>query len=334
MAGPVLDLAPFQVAGGVSTWAQMEEAYMLLAVQGESRHAEATALARSAVELAPLEPDAHEFFGRISADTAEGDAAYRRAIWLSADESPLRDALALRLWQRGDRTQALVEFEMSMHDKPAFAAHQYLELGSDLDPTSPQNRLHALSSGDSLRARLRLLDPAIRDAIERGLRGALDGGDVPNHRVTVSDLATLLEASGRYGDAAAVLEEWGRSAPSEDGYLRQAAANHLAAGNSVAAERALTEQLARTPDDGELYRVLAVDVYAARRDFDAANLALSAGHRHSTDLLPIYQGMREVLTLEQYRVRAAEPPAASATTETSVSSTGAPSAVATRMELP
>ena len=331
VAGPVLGLAPFRVAGGASAWARMDEAYTRLAVNGEREAG--VALARSAVELAPLEPDTHELLGRLVADPAEGDAAYRRAIWLSPDEAPLRDALALRLWQRGDRAQALIEFEKSMQDAPALAAHDYLAPGNGLDPTTPEGRLRALAAGDSPRARLTSLDPAIRDAIERGLRRALDDGDTRDYAATVTDLATLLEAGGRSADAAALLEQSAGSALGEDGYRRRAAADYLAAGNVTAAERVLTEQLTRTPDDGELYRLLAVDVYAARYDFDAADVVLEAGQRNSADLLPIYRAMREVLALEQYRVRTAEPRAVAETNEVAAAAIPETPAAATRDEL-
>jgi hypothetical protein len=49
------------------------------------------------------------------------------------------------------------------------------------------------------------------------------------------------------------------------------------------------------PEEGILYRRLAVDVYAARGDFDTAQTVLKAGERNAVDLLPIYGAVTEVL---------------------------------------
>jgi Tfp pilus assembly protein PilF len=307
-AAPVFGLAPFTSSGAASARALIEDASLaLLAARDAEVRDKAVVLARGAVELAPVEPDTHEMLARAAADEAEGDAAYRRAIWLNPDESQLRDVLAHRLWERGERAQALVEVERSIAGAPYLAAHDYLALGSDLDPTSPRGRLRSLTASDSLPARLRLLDPTIQSAIERGLRRALEKGEFIDYDTTVSDLATLLEASGRHAEAAAFLEESAASSIDDEDLLGRAAVNYLTGGDFVSAERVLTEQLIRMPENGELYRLLAVDVYAEQEDFDTADVVLSTGQRRSADLLPIYRGMREVLTLRQYRTRPPQP---------------------------
>jgi O-antigen ligase/tetratricopeptide (TPR) repeat protein len=300
-AGPVLRLAPFSVDGSVSARTQLDAAGA-----PEVLRQQAVAHARRAVELAPLAPEVHEVCGRTLADPAAGDTAYRRAIRLSPDATRVRDVLALRLWDRGERATALQEFEESMAHAPRLAFHHYLAPGTGLDPTTPRDRIAALAAGDSLPARLRLLDPAIRQAIEQGLRRGLAGGEYVQRAKVVADLATLLEVNERYAEAGAVLEAWAAGSPTDGRFLRHAASQYLKAGDFVAAERVLTEQLAHTPDDGELYRLLAVEVYAVQRDFDAADLVLTAGRQNSAHLLPIYRGIREILTLRQYHERRAQ----------------------------
>jgi Tfp pilus assembly protein PilF len=266
-AAPVFGLAPFTSSGAASAQARIADAHLaLLATEDVEARDKAVLLARSAVELAPVEPDTHEILARALADEVEGDAAYRRAIWLSPDESQLRDVLAHRLWDRGEQAQALVELERSIAGAPYLAAHDYLALGNDLDPTSPRGRLRTLTASDSLPARLRLLDPTIQSAIERGLRRALEKGEFIDYDTTVSDLATLLEASGRHTEAAAFLEESAASSIGDEDLLRRAAVNYLTGGDFASAERVLTEQLIRMPENGELYRLLAVDVYAEQED--------------------------------------------------------------------
>ena len=57
--------------------------------------------------------------------------------------------------------------------------------------------------------------------------------------------------------------------------------------------------LLRAPEEGTLYRKLAVEVYAQRGDFEMAERVLRAGQRNATDMMPVYQGVKEVLARQQ-----------------------------------
>jgi predicted Zn-dependent protease len=144
--------------------------------------------------------------------------------------------------------------------------------------------------------RLAALDPLLAGAIERGLVGALEAVPAGEGRAAiVDDLVTLLEARERWATAAATLRA--EADPGADGALRlaHAARDYVKAGDRTAAEQALLTALLRTPERGELYRVLAVDVYGARKDFDTAERVLRAGERTAVDILPVYEGVTQVL---------------------------------------
>jgi hypothetical protein len=77
--------------------------------------------------------------------------------------------------------------------------------------------------------------------------------------------------------------------------LARAARNALRVGDLATAEETLLTALADTPEQGRLYRDLAVDVYAARGDFASAETVLVAGERNALDMLPVHRGMTEFL---------------------------------------
>jgi hypothetical protein len=57
----------------------------------------------------------------------------------------------------------------------------------------------------------------------------------------------------------------------------------------------LLAALEENPEQGRLYRDLAVEVYAARGDFVSAEKVLDAGERNALDMLPVHHGMTEFL---------------------------------------
>src|SRR4029077_4666711 len=111
----------------------------------------------------------------------------------------------------------------------------------------------------------------------------------------VDDLVTLLEARERWADAAALLRD--DADPGADGAVRLAHAprDWVRAGDHQAAEQALLTALLRTPERGELYRLLAGDVYGARKEVDTAESGPRAGEETAVDILPVYQGVTQVL---------------------------------------
>ena len=197
---------------------------------------------------------------------------------------------------RGETEAGTAELEESMSRFPYLASHAYLS--ADVDSTSDPGRLvRALAEGDTMAIRLATLEPATSNAIERGLRRALDGVAAGESRTSIAnDLVALLEARERWTDAAVVLADEGERSLDADTNLSRAAGDYLKAKQYAAAEQNLLAALLRTPDQGHLYRDLAVEVYAARGDFPLAERVIAAGQRNALDMLPVYDAVTEVLT--------------------------------------
>jgi tetratricopeptide (TPR) repeat protein len=154
-----------------------------------------------------------------------------------------------------------------------------------------------LADGDTMVVRLQGLDDDMAGAIERGLVRALDGENADTFRAgIVHDLVTLLEVRGKWADAAERLRAEAQRGTDSRVYLARAATDYLKAQDHPAAERALLAALAGTPESGNLYRKLAVEVYAARGEFDTAATVLKAGERNALDMLPVYRGVTELIT--------------------------------------
>src|SRR5207244_906053 len=143
-------------------------------------------------------------------------------------------------------------------------------------------------------ARLSALDDEMAEAIGRGLDRALESAAGGERMAIVEDVATLREARGHWREAAAALQaEAGRNAE-VSGQLARAARDYLKADDKAAAEQVLRAALERAPERGDLYRTLAVDVYAARGDFPAAESVLQAGERNAPDMPPVSEGVTGV----------------------------------------
>ena len=125
----------------------------------------------------------------------------------------------------------------------------------------------------------------------------------------------MLEARAHWRDAATALQAEAERNARSVGPLVRAARDYLKADDGAAAEQVLRAALQRAPERGDLYRTLAVDVYAARGDFPAAESVLHAGERNALDMLPVYEGVTEVLGRRESMameklVSAAPPPSA------------------------
>src|SRR5205809_6581989 len=150
------------------------------------------------------------------------------------------------------------------------------------------------------------------EAIGRGLNRALEAAAGGERMAIVEDLASMLEARGHWREAAAALQaEAGRNAE-VSGQLARAARDYLKADDKAAAEQGLRAALERAPERGDRYRALAVAGYAARGDFPAAESVLQAGERNALDMLPVYEGVTEVLarreTMGIKKLTSATPP--------------------------
>jgi hypothetical protein len=284
--------------GGALGWPlsparSLAAADLALAEAGDAERA--LVLARRALDRSPADRETHEMLARALGAGADGDAPLRRAIALNPWSSELRDRLAFRLWTRGEREAAADELAESMRRSPYLASHGFL--GPDTTASEdPRQLVRVVVDGDTMEVRLAALEAPLAAAVERGLRDALGEAPAGEPRAAiVDDLVTLLEARERWADAAALLRD--DADPGADGAVRlaHAARDWVRAGDHQAAEQALLTALLRTPERGELYRLLAVDVYGAQKDFDTAERVLHAGERSAVDILPVYEGVTQVL---------------------------------------
>ena len=251
--------------------------------------ADAVRLARRALDRSPADQQAHDVLAGALGDTPEAEQLLRAAIAFAPWSTEERDRLALGLFRRGERTLGATELEESVFRAPSLRSHPALDPGS---ASSPQAILAPVAVDQTAR-RLAELEPDILDAVEHGLTRALQAAPKSSHTL-VDDLATLREARGRWAEAAVVLRAEAEQSADATG-LARAARDYLKAGDASAAEQVLLAALRRQPGQGALYRRLAVDVYAARGDFGAAERVLRAGEQNAFDRLPVYQAMTEVL---------------------------------------
>ncbi|TMA45063.1 MAG: O-antigen ligase family protein [Deltaproteobacteria bacterium] len=269
---------------------------LLLAEQGDGGQPRALALIRRALDRSPASLEAHQALAAALGPGPEAEAALRRALALSPWSGEVRDGLGLQLWARGARTEGAAELEESMFRFPSLASHAYLGPAGPLEARDAGQLIHALDEGDVLGVRLTALEDEVAEAIGRGLDRALREPIAGEERAAiVEDLATLLEVRGRWSEAARALLAEADGGAGSGRRLARAARDYLKAGDRAGAERSLLAALVQSPGRGDLYRTLAVDVYAARGDFPAAESVLHAGEQNALDMLPVYHGVTEVL---------------------------------------
>jgi tetratricopeptide (TPR) repeat protein len=254
-------------------------------------------LVRIAIDRSPANRETHEALSDVLRPGAESEAALRRALALEPWAAEVRDKLGIHLWERGEAVRAAAELEESMFRYPHLETHAYLDPDSGVFPPENAEQLRReLVEGETLRGRLALLPDPMADAIERGLRRALEDESGNLDRAAVAqDVITLLEARGRWAEAARRLRTQGEQRLDDSELLARAARNFLRVRDYGAAEETLLTAITRTPEEGVLYRELAVDVYAVRGDFERAETILDAGERNAIDLVPVYRGVTEVL---------------------------------------
>jgi len=258
---------------------------------------EAAELARRAIDWSPANRDAHQALAQALGNGPEAEAALRRALVLEPWAADVRDDLGIRLWKRGDRQASVNELEEAMFRFPHLVSHAYLDPETGiLPPDTSQQMIRELTDGDTVSVRLSALDQRMVGAIERGLRRALEmapGGET--RTAIVDDLVTLLEARERWSEAAETLRAESDLRAGESTSLARSARDYLKGQDYEAAEQTLLAALLRTPDQGDLYRRLAVDVYASQGDFPTAESVLAAGERNALDTVPVFRGVTEVL---------------------------------------
>lgn len=262
----------------------------------EGGAARARTLVVAAIDRSPANRDAHEMLATVLGPGPEGDAAMRRALRLEPWYLPGRDELAFRLWRRGEHELAVAEMEESFARFPSLSVHAFLGPDVELTPGDGAFVVRALADGDTLAIRLARLDPALTAAIARGLDRALADLPAGGRRASiVADRVALLEAGGRWTEAADTLRAEADRDQSDELSLSQAARNYLKANDPRRAEETLLAALLRNPERGSLYQRLAVDIYSARGDFVSAEQVLKAGERHAVDMLPVYSASADVI---------------------------------------
>ncbi len=295
---PLVSNALRIAAGGspLSPTAALERADIMLAEEGDDAQPAALALVRGALERSPADREAHEMLATVLGPGPEADAALRRAMALDPRSPELRDRLAFELRGRGEHAAGAAELEASMAAFPWLVSHAWLDEGGETGAQTPAALIRTLAEGDGAAVRLAALEPDESAAIVRGLRRALQAAPSGETRMgIVDDLATVLEARGEWGEAADVLRREAERSLDGGARLARAARDYLTAGDDAGAEQALLAALVRNPERGDLYRRLAVDVYAARNDFPTAERVLEAGERNAVDMTPVWQGTTEVL---------------------------------------
>ena len=311
-AGPQVANGARRLAGAspISPRDCLAEADLLLAEAGDG--ARARALVLRALDASPADLEGHEALAALVGPGPAAEAALRRALVLSPWSPEVRDRLALQLWARGARHEGAAELEESMVRFPALTSHAYLAPGGELELRPAGRPIRADDEGDGLSVRLARLEDDMAEAIGRGLDRALQSAAGEERTAIVEDLVTLLEARGHWKEAAAALQAEAARSAQGGGQLARAAGDYLKAGDLGAAERTLRAALQQAPERGDLYRTLAVDVYAARGDFPAAESVLHAGERNAVDMLPVYEGVTEVLARREAtgieKVASAPPP--------------------------
>src|SRR5262249_6275360 len=256
----------------------------------------AQALVRAAIDRSPACRDAHEMLARVLGPGPDGDEALRHALRLEPWYVPGRDDLAFRLWRRGEREAAAAELEESLYRFPYLVSHAFLGSAAELTPGDGPYVVRALADGDFVTAHLASLDPALTDAIARGLDRAL--AETPageKHTGIVADRVTLLEARERWAEAADMLRAEARLDDTDDRSLGHAARDYLKVKDLGRAEEALLAALLRNPERGSLYQRLAVDVYTMNGDFPLAEKVVEAGERNAVDMLPVYDASADVI---------------------------------------
>ncbi len=274
----------------------LDAADLRFAEDGDAGRDAALALVHRALDRNPFDREAHEALATVLGEGLDAEAALRRALVLEPWSAGVRDRLALALWARGERVAAGAELEESMRRLPELTAHAYLSPATTLVTHEPAALLRSLTDGDTVQLRLARLAPEMSAAIEHGLAHALDGATAgPARSAVVDDLAMLLEVGERWSDAATLLHDEAEGGVAGGAYLVRAARDYLRAHADRPAEETLLAALVQAPDQGDLYRRLAVDVYAARGDFATADIVLTAAEQNAVDLLPVYRGVSEVL---------------------------------------
>ena len=276
---------------------QLDAADLRLAEDGDAGRSDALILVHGALDANPFDREAHEALASALGAGPESEDALRRALLVQPWSAEVRDRLGLALIARGEHATGAAELEESMRRLPAMVSHAYLSPETALEPQEPRELLRSLTDGDTLQLRLTALTPEVTGAVEHGLRHALDNAAAgPARAAIIDDLVTLLEVGERWADAAALLHAEADRGVGDGTYLARAAQDYLKAHADAEAEKALLAALVRAPDQGDLYRKLAVEVYAARGDFATADTVLTAAQQSAIDLLPVYHAVSEVLS--------------------------------------
>ncbi|MGE0824672.1 MAG: O-antigen ligase family protein [Candidatus Binatia bacterium] len=178
------------------------------------------------------------------------------ALWLEPLQPEVRDQYAFALREQGDRQAALDEIRTSVFFSPVLATHTYLETDE-------------IASLDA--AELAAVDEGLQRAVVAGHEGAVEG-----LAEWYGELQRPLEQAAVYAQAAGQEPIRLRRAY----YLREAGLGYVRANAKDKAEPLLRQAITLVPQHPTAYRVLIVEILAARGDFTEARMLIAQGIAH------------------------------------------------------
>jgi tetratricopeptide (TPR) repeat protein len=248
-----------------ATW---EELGARLVAQGEGLKPLAARCFQAAHRLRPARGEPVWRLSQIATNKAESLEGMAAALELEPTRTEWRLAYASALDLEGRSVQAVAELEEAAYRDPRWTRHRYL---------------------DELPARLL---PSFLPPAERGFRRAVD--DRPDDPVLLDEVASFYFRFGAWLPAAAL---WERAAERSRDWAhlgRYAARAFARAGDFSRAEEILRRGIRQRSTEAEIYRVLAMSVYAAQKKYPEAEQTLELGASRALDPSWIYLDLSAV----------------------------------------
>ncbi len=191
------------------------------------------------------------------------------ALWLEPTNPYVRDLYALALLRMGRKQEGLEEVTRSVFYSPSLSAHFYL--GEAFPPWLSQKEKEAVEEG-------------FKKALAFEYPGAMDG------------LASFYTRLGRFTDEGKLYEEVAlrmKDPGAKAGHLLNAGLAYVKAGEGKKAEALFRQAALTIPQDSRSYHHLAILIFAARGDLNAAKAVVSEGIGNGADPLSLYFSLAE-----------------------------------------
>jgi tetratricopeptide (TPR) repeat protein len=190
------------------------------------------------------------------------------AVWDDPTNPGIRDLYAQSLLFAGDAAGALKQVTLSVYNSPWLDDHFYLT-----------------------QTYRKLLSPAERDAVEKGLQMAVE----KRFKNAVWALGGLYGALGQQDKRAQLFRSAAVREPdpkSREDLLIEAGGSYAGADDPARAEEELRAATKLDPTDYRPYSILATRVYARHKDLTAAKAVVNEGIAAGGDPLELYLGLR------------------------------------------